>query len=176
MKAKGLIQVYTGCGKGKTTAAVGLAIRARGHNMKVCYIYFHKNPKRNKYSEHDVLQKIGIDVFGFAGEHPYCGKKTNSKDIRGQCLRGLDFVRKMYKEKKYDVLVLDEINISLRDKFLKTEEVIELLAAKPENLEIILTGRGAPLKIIKQADLVSKIQMIKHPYEKGIKARRGIEY
>jgi len=176
MKAKGLIQVYTGKGKGKTTAAIGLAVRARSHSLKVCYIYFHKDPKKWGYSEHILLKKIKVDVFGFAGNHPFCDKKAHSKEIREECLQGLDFIKTIYRKKKYDLLILDEINISLRDKFLKIDEIMALLETKPSELEIVLTGRGAPKKLIEMADLVSKVQKIKHPYEQGVKRRKGIEY
>lgn len=72
----GLIQIYTGDGKGKTTAAVGLACRGRSHNLKVCYIYLHKNPEKWEYGEHKILKKIGVDIFGFAKTHPFCNKKA----------------------------------------------------------------------------------------------------
>ena len=173
---QGLIQIYTGDGKGKTTAAVGLACRAVAHGLKVCCIYFHKNPERWKYGEHDTLRKLGIDIFGFAREHPHFYKKASLKKIREECLKGLEFVKKIYQEEKYDILILDEINISLRDGFLKEEEIMEILERKPENLELILTGRGASKRIIEKADLVSEIKNIKHPYESGIETRKGIEY
>ncbi len=176
MKSKGLVQIYTGSGKGKTTAAVGLAVRARGHDLRVCYIYFHKDPEKWGYSEYAVLKKVGIDVMGFARKHPCCDKKTNIERMRRDCLKGLDFVREIYRQKKHDLLILDEINISLWDGFLKTEEVISLIKARPVGLEVVLTGRGAPRKLIKLADLVSRIQKIKHPYERGVKRREGIEY
>ncbi len=176
MKAKGLIQVYTGDGKGKTTAAVGLACRARGHNLKVCYIYFHKDPAKFGYGEIKSLKKLGVDIFGFAKEHPGCDKKVNLKDIRRDCLKGLDFIKKAYEQNKYDILIGDEINICLRDGFLKEKEVIALFKSKPDNLEVILTGRGASKKLIKLADLVSIMQKAKHPYEKGVKGRKGIGY
>lgn len=176
MKSKGLVQIYTGDGKGKTTAAVGLAVRARGHGLRVCYIYFHKDPEKWGYSEHAVLKKIGIDVIGFARKHPCCDRKTNIEYIRKDCLKGLDFVKEVYRQKKYDLLILDEINISLRDGFLKTDEIMPILTEKPANLELVLTGRGASQKLIKLADLVSRIQKIKHPYDRGVKRREGIEY
>lgn len=175
-KAKGLIQIYTGDGKGKTTAAVGLAVRAVGHGLKVCYVYFHKDPDKWGYSEHGILKTIGIDVFGFAGKHPFCDKKTNFTEIRERCLKGVNFIKELYLQNKYDLLILEEINISLRDGFLKTEEVIPLLTAKPACLELILTGRGAARELIELADLVSNVQKIKHPYDRGVKARKGIEY
>jgi cob(I)alamin adenosyltransferase len=172
---KGLIEVYTGDGKGKTTAVIGLACRAIGHNLKVCYIYFHKNPERWGYGEFKILEKIGIDVFGFAKEHPYFDKVEKEK-LREECLKGIKFIKKIYKEKKYDVIICDEILISLRDGFLKEEEIIKIMEKKPENVELVLTGRIATEKIIEKADLVSEIKKIKHPYDKGIKSREGIEY
>ncbi len=176
MRPKGLIQVYTGDGKGKTTAAVGLACRARSYNLKICYIYFHKNPRKQGYGELKSLKKLGVDVYGFAKRHPDCYKKTDSSQIRKECLKALEFIRKIYKMNKYGVLILDEINISLRDGFLKENELLDILNSKPKDLELVLTGRGATGKIIQKADLVSRIKKIKHPYELGIRSRRGIEY
>ncbi|MEW6674525.1 MAG: cob(I)yrinic acid a,c-diamide adenosyltransferase [Nitrospirota bacterium] len=176
MRRKGFIQIYTGDGKGKTTAAVGLAVRAGGHNLKVCYVYFHKDPEKWEYGEHRVLEKIGVDIFGFAKKHPHFRKEIDPADIRKECLEGIEFIKRIYQEKKYDILILDEIIISLRDGFLKEEEVLGILDSKPEDLELILTGRGASEKIIERADLVSEIKKIKHPFDKGVQRRKGIEY
>jgi cob(I)alamin adenosyltransferase len=176
LKRKGLIQVYTGDGKGKTTAAVGLACRARGHNLKVYYIYFHKDPEKWEYGEHRVLKKLGVEVKGFAKKHPHFYKNISKEEVRKECLKGLEFVRKIYQENKYDILILDEILISLRDGFLKEVEILNILKTKPGNLELILTGRGATQKIIEQADLVSQIRKVKHPYDLGVQGREGIEY
>ena len=173
---KGLIQVYTGNGKGKTTAALGLALRAVGHNLKVCYIYFHKDPEKWEYGEHDALQKLGVDIFGFAKKHPHFFKKINPNEIRKECIEGLEFIKKIYQEDKYGILILDEIIIALRDGFLKEEEVLETLDSKPAHLELILTGRGATQRMIKKADLVSEIKKVKHPYDIGVRRRKGIEY
>jgi cob(I)alamin adenosyltransferase len=173
---KGLIEVYTGDGKGKTTAVVGLACRASGHNLKVCYIYFHKNPERWGYGEFKILKKIGVDIFGFGKEHPHFDKKVEKEKIREECLKGIEFIKKIFKEKKYDVIICDEILISLRDGFLEEEEIIKIMEEKPENIELVLTGRYITEKIIEKADLVSEIKKIKHPYDKGIKSRKGIEY
>jgi len=173
---KGLIHIYTGDGKGKTTAAIGLAIRARGQNLRVGYIYFHKEPERWGYAEHGILTKLGVDIFGFAKKHPHFHKDITADEIRHECLEGLGVIKGLYRENKYDLLILDEINISLRDGFLKEDEVLDILEAKPENLELVLTGRGASQKIIEKADLVSDIQAIKHPYDVGIQRRKGIEY
>lgn len=176
MQKKGLIQVYTGDGKGKTTAAVGLAIRARGHNLKVCYLSFHKNPEKWGYAEQKILKKIGVNVFPLVKKHPFCDKKVSFESIRDECLEALEFIKKIFKEKKYDILILDEINISVRDGFLKEEELLDILKNKPESLEIIITGRDAPKKILELADLISEVRKIKHPYDRGIKARKGIEF
>lgn len=170
---KGLIHVYTGEGKGKTTAAIGLACRALGHNLKVCFICFYKDPK---YGEYNTLRKLGVDIFGFAKRHPYFFKNTNPADIRRECLGALEFIKEIYRENKYDILILDEINISVRDGFLSEKEVLNILDSKPKDLELILTGRSASQKIIEKADLVSEIKKIKHPYDLGTKARKGIEY
>jgi len=172
---RGLIEVYIGDGKGKTSAVIGIVCRAKGHNLKVCYIYFHKNPEKWGYGEFKILKKIGVDIFGFAKEHSHF-EKVEKEKLREECLKGIEFIKKIYKEKKYDIVVCDEILISLRDGFLKEEEIIEIMEEKPENIELILTGRYITEKIIEKADLVSEIKKIKHPYDKGIKARKGIEF
>lgn len=176
MRQKGMIHVYTGDGKGKTTAALGLAMRAMGHGLKVAYIYFHKDPGRWDYGEHRILKKIGVEVFGFAERHPHFYKKLKTCEVRRECLKGLDFIKKAYDRGGYDMVILDEINICLRDGFLKKEEVLEILKKKPEALELVLTGRGAVKEVIEKADLVSKVAKVKHPYDSGARRKRGIEY
>lgn len=176
MKSKGLVHVYTGDGKGKTTAAVGLTVRALGHGLRVCYISFHKNPKKWGYSELAVLKKNGADVFALADKYSLCDKKVNVVGVGKDCVKGLNFVKGILESNKYDLLVLDEINISLRDGYLKADDVISILKTKPTGLEIVLTGRDAPIKLIKFADLVSRIVKVRHPYDKGVKRRKGVEY
>lgn len=176
MKEKGLVQVYTGDGKGKTTAAIGLAARARGHNLKVCYIYFHKDPVKWNSGEHKILKKIGVDMFGFACEYPRFCKDVKKESIVRECSRAIKFIKKLYKEKRYDMLILDEINISVRDGYLSEEDVLGIIRGKPEELELVLTGRGATKKVIGRADLVSRIEKVKHPYDSGVRRKIGIEY
>ncbi|MDI6751861.1 MAG: cob(I)yrinic acid a,c-diamide adenosyltransferase [bacterium] len=173
---KGLIQVYTGDGKGKTTAAIGLAVRARGQGLSVGYIYFYKEPGAWDYGEIRVLEKLGVDTFGFAQKHPHFYKDVSFEEMRKESLAGLEFIKKLYGENKYDLLILDEINISIRDGFLKEKEVLEIMEIKPEGLELVLTGRGATQKITEKAELVSRIEEIKHPYNTCIERRKGIEY
>lgn len=176
MLKRSLIQIYTGDGKGKTTASVGLAIRAAAHKLRICYIYFHKNPNKCQYAEQGILENLGVDVFGFAKKHPHFYKNINRAQVRRDCLGGLGFIKKVFGENKYEMLILDEILISLRDGFLKEEEILDILDSKPKKLELILTGRGATQKIIEKADLVSRIEKIKHPYDRGVERRQGIEY
>lgn len=181
MKKKGLIQVYTGNGKGKTTAAIGLACRAVGHNLKVCYISFHKNPKTWGYGEHNSLQKLEIDCFGFSKGRPNLYKTSSRQtdsyeNIRKKCLEGLEFIKTLFTKNIYDIIILDEIFISIKNDFLKEKEVLDILDTKPEKLELVLTGRNATKAIIEKADLVSEIKKIKHPYDLKIRRRKGIEY
>ena len=176
MKGKGLIQVYTGDGKGKSTAAIGQAVRAAGHGFKVGFVSFFKDPVVFGYGEFESLQKLGIRTSLFARRHPHFYKKINLDEVREECLNGMQFIKELFQDQSWDMLVLDEINIAVRDGFLKEEEVLSLLEAKPEKLELVLTGRGATERIIKRADLVSEIKEIKHPYEQGIGSREGIEF
>ncbi len=179
MDKTGLIQIYTGTGKGKTTAACGLAVRANARGFKVCWMSFHKDPKYYRKAEQQALRKLGITVRYLATEHPMCAVRKNSSlfvKLRGLCLKGLKAIRKIYKENKFDLLVLDELNISVRDGFLKENDVLEIMQEKPKNLELVITGRGATRKMINKADLVSLIKERKHPYKKGVAARKGIEY
>jgi cob(I)alamin adenosyltransferase len=151
MEKKGLIQVYTGTGKGKSTAAIGQAVRAAGHGFKVGFLSFFKDPEAFGYGEYKSLENLGIRIFLFAK-------------------------KELIRNPSWDMLVLDEVNIALRDGFLKEEDILSLLNAKPDKLELVLTGRGVTEKIIEMADLVSEIREVKHPYSRGVKSRKGIEY
>jgi ATP:corrinoid adenosyltransferase len=122
------------------------------------------------------MEKLGIKTFVFARKHPHFYKKLNLDEVREECLEGIEFIRELFADETWDMLILDEMNITIRDGFLKEKEVLALLEAKPQTLELILTGRGATEEIIRRADLVSEIREVKHPYEKGIQRREGIEY
>ncbi len=173
---RGLIQIYTGEGKGKTTAAAGLALRARGHNLKVGYIFFFKDPKKFGYAEIRLLKKLGVKVSGFSHKHPHFYKNLDPNNVRRQCLKGVEFIKKLYSEGSCDLLILDEILVSLHDGFLKEKEILEIMRLKPYGLELIMTGRGATSKIIKEADLASIIKKKKHYFDVGVKKRKGIEF
>jgi cob(I)alamin adenosyltransferase len=173
---KGLIQIYTGSGKGKSTAAIGQAVRAAGHGLKVGLVTFFKDPEAFGYGEYKSLEKLGIKTFLFAKKHPHFYKELNPDDVCRECSKGLEFIRELFRDPSWDMLVLDEINIAVRDGFLQEEEVLSLLEAKPVKLELVLTGRGITEKIMERADLVSEVREVKHPYSQGIKSRKGIEY
>jgi len=176
MPDKGLIQIYTGPGKGKSTAAIGQAVRAAGHGLKVGLVTFFKDPEAFGYGEYKSLEKLGIKTFLFAKKHPHFYKELNTEDVCQECSRGLDFIKELFRDSSWDMLVLDEINIAVRDGFLQEKELLSLLEAKPEKLELVLTGRGITGKIIEKADLVSEVREVKHPYRQGIKSRKGVEY
>ena len=244
MLKQGLIQIYTGDGKGKTTAAAGLAARALSRRLRVCWVSFFKGtvpdlPLRRKsegrigtvpcfVGETALLRKWGADVFRFVPEkgdcpNPCSSDKTGTehrdlrvrtesmtlrsglshscsspfrkgglrsdvssdsdetsegilqKKVRQECLKALGLISEIFK-KNYDVIILDEINIALRNGFLKEAEILLLLRHKPKSTEVVLTGRGATPGLIKAASLVTEMKKIKHPFDKGTKARPGIEY
>ena len=176
MKKKGLTQVYTGAGKGKSTAAIGQAARAAGHGLKVGFVSFFKDPEAFGYGEYKSLEKLGIKTFLFARKHPHFYKELNPDDVCRECSKGVEFIKDLFRDPSWDMLILDEMNIAVRDGFLKEEDVLALLDAKPEKLELVLTGRGVTEKIIEKADLVSEVREVKHPYSQGTKSRKGIEY
>ncbi len=173
---KGLIQVYTGPGKGKTTAAIGQAIRAIGHGMNVEIVYFYKMPSEWGYEELDILEDLNVEIHGFAKKHPHFYENSKAGEMRKKTLEGVKYVKKIFDEKNPDMLILDEILIGIRDGFLNEKELIDLLEKKPEGIELILTGRGATENIIEKADLVSKVKKIKHYSDEGVPSRPGIEF
>jgi len=174
LKKRGLIQVYTGKGKGKTTAALGLALRAAGAGLKVYIGQFLKGASYN-YSELKTLEKIKqikLEQFGQGCFIKGAAKSEDKELARG----GLKKVKKLMVQGKYDLMILDEINIALKLGLLSLDEVIQLINNKPGRLELVLTGRSAPAKILRIADLVTEMREIKHYYKKSVSARKGIEF
>jgi cob(I)alamin adenosyltransferase len=167
-----MIQVYTGYGKGKTTAALGLAIRAAGAGLKV---YIGQFIKGKNYSELNALKEIkNIKIEQF-GRGCFIKNVPQQKDIK-LAKNGLEKIKKIVSQRLYDVVILDEINVALYSKLLELKEVVSLLRKTPKKVELILTGRNAHPAIFEIADLISEIKEIKHYFKKGIKARKGIEY
>jgi len=167
----GMIQVYTGNGKGKTTAAIGLAVRASGAGLKV---YMAQFVKGRLYSEHKTLSGIkNIKVEQF-GRSCFIKRKPCRED-EILAAKGLDRVKRAVLCGKYRVIILDEINIALKLKLVCLDDLIGIIRQAPRDMEFIFTGRCAPLRLLKCADLVSQIKEVKHYYNKGVKARKGIE-
>lgn len=169
---KGYIQVYTGNGKGKTTAALGLALRAAGAGYK---IFIGQFIKKKKCSEHKALERfkdlITVKQYGtgfLRGESPTGSEIESAR-------KGLEEVKRIIISKMYDVVILDEINIATHYNLFSIEELLDVLDIKPRAVELILTGRYADKKIIDKADLVTEMKEIKHYKKKGVKARVGIE-
>ncbi len=173
-KSKGLVQVFTGNGKGKTSAALGAVIRALGHGLRVYVVFFMKGDY--PYGEFSTLRKlpnVNIASFGFR-------RLTDPANIKleeiEQAKQALSAVREAMLSGNYDMVVLDEVNIAAAWKLIELNEVVKLIKDKPSNVELILTGRYADAKVIELADLVTEMVKIKHPYDKGVLARKGIEF
>ncbi len=175
-KTHGLLMVNTGDGKGKTTAALGLLVRAAGRGMRCCLIQFMKS-KTDRYGEHESLEKLGVEVHTMGDGFTW---DTNDKtqDIATSEKTWALCVEKMRSE-DYDLLVFDEIVYVLDYKFLDVTKVLDEIRAvreKQPNLHIIMTGRNAPAELIEAADLVTEMKEIKHPFHAGIYAQQGIEF
>jgi cob(I)alamin adenosyltransferase len=174
---KGLLIVYTGSGKGKTTCALGAAFRAIGQGLRVLMVQFIKGSWH--YGELDTAKMLGDDKIeirpmgrGFVKVGP---GETDPEDVR-MCREAWEFSREQIQSGKYGLVILDEINYVIGYKMLDAEPVIEALARRPEHVHVICTGRNAHPKLIELADLVTEMREIKHPFSKGILAQRGIDY
>ena len=177
-KKKGFIHIYTGDGKGKTTAALGLALRALGAGKKVAIIQFMKKPSS---SEHKAIKKyklpILIESYGI-GYYKILGDKKPKSAHKLAAQKALERAREIITSQKYDLIILDEFNVVISFGLIDIDDVIKMLMADGKQLtaEIILTGRKADPKLKKLADLVTVMKKVKHYYDTGIKARKGIEY
>jgi len=169
---KGYVQVYTGDGKGKTTAALGLSLRAAGAKLKVFIAQFVKGMEYSeleavkRYSDLITLKQYGRDAF-------IHGKPT--KEDFDAAEKGFDELKDVILSGKYSLVIIDEANIAIYYKLFSVEDLISLIDEKPEHVEIVITGRKADPKIIERADLVTEMKEIKHYYTNGVKARKGIE-
>ncbi len=169
----GLIHVYTGPAKGKTTAALGLAVRACGHGRRILIVLFMKG--RTDYGELRALRFLpSTEVVQF-GQPGFVFKDSVQPEDIDQARRGLAFVREAMTQ-GYDLLILDEIVCAVDFGLLDISDVVDCIQSKPASLELVLTGRNAPEALIDLADYVTVMQEVKHPYAKGIQAREGIEY
>ncbi len=173
----GLIIVYTGDGKGKTTAALGMALRAVGRGWRVLMIQFGKGAWH--YAELDSAKRLAPDFeilpMGI-GFYKILDDKHTEAEHRAAAENALAFAQEKIASNEYDMIILDEINGLFAAGLLTLEPVLQILDHKPRDLSLVLTGRNAPPKVIERADLVTEMREIKHPYQKGILAQKGIDY
>lgn len=175
----GYIQVYTGNGKGKTTASLGLAMRALGRSWKVLIIMFTKGG--NDYGELNSFRNLSQEISDNltiiqAGMDRIVYEGNKSKEDATEISKGWEIAKKAIKNDEYNLIILDEANIAIDLGFIDIKEVIEVLKNKPQEMEIVLTGRNAKKEIVEIAHLVSEIKPIKHYWDTGVVARKGIEY
>jgi cob(I)alamin adenosyltransferase len=188
----GLIHVYTGDGKGKTTAALGLALRAAGHGMRTYIGQFMKGQDygelesakmlvtaENNGTDLSHLSLLTIERFGKPTFIHISADGTQStateQDVR-MAQEGLAAVRQAMLSNAYDIVVMDEINVALYFRLLAVQDVLKVIDEKPQEVELVLTGRRVPQEILDRADYVTEMRQIKHPYERGIQARKGVEF
>lgn len=173
---KGLIHIYTGDGKGKTTAAVGQGTRTSGAGFKVLMVQFLKG---DDTGELHSIEKLSPDFqlirFAKANKFYFQMTEVEKQQVKENVKVGLNTILQHLKEENYNLIIMDEIMAVLSNQIATVEEVLNLINNKPAHVELILTGRNAPQELVNVADYVTEMRMIKHPYEQGIFARKGIE-
>ncbi|MEM2941823.1 MAG: cob(I)yrinic acid a,c-diamide adenosyltransferase [Candidatus Bathyarchaeia archaeon] len=171
--AKGLVHVYTGNGKGKTTAALGLALRAAGHRKRVCIIMFLKGG--HSYGERCSGKRIpGLEISVYGRRHFVKGKPAEA-DIK-EARVAFEHAKRAVEEGGYDVVILDELTHAINLGMIKLSDVKKLIDEKPRGLELVITGRDSPQELMEAADYVTEFVERKHPYKRGVGPREGIEY
>jgi len=176
---KGLVHIYTGDGKGKTTAAAGLAVRAAGFGLQVLFVQFFKEdraPSGEKSFFKDYASEA-VTVLRSNCRHPFfTGKKTDEEAVRAAIGKTFAMVRELVLSGGLDLLVLDEIISVVRGGWIPMDEFIDFLESRPPGLEVVLTGRDAPPELVRLADYVTEMLKIKHPFDEGIGARKGFDF
>jgi len=167
------VEVFTGDGKGKTSAALGTVLRALGHGLKVFFVFFMKG--KFPYGEQKILAQLPNVDLAVYGHGTFVDPNNVKEEEKVEARKALEAARQAMLSDKYDVVVLDEVNIAAAWKLIDVDEVIRLVAEKPEKVELILTGRYADPKIIELADLVTDMVKVKHPYDKGVRSRKGFD-
>jgi len=171
---QGLVQIFTGDGKGKTSAALGAVLRASGNGLRAYIVFFMKGDY--PYGESRILSKLpNVDMARF-GLRTFCDPTNVKPEEKEQARLALAAAREAMLSGNYDLVVLDEVNIAVAWKLVELDEVIRLIEDKPPGVELILTGRYADTKLVQLADLVTEMLKIKHPYDEGVVPRQGIEY
>ena len=177
MSKNGLTIVYTGKGKGKTTAALGIALRATGYKKKICMIQFIKGSWHYGEMESSKLLEPEFEMVaigkGFVGIIDDKSPKEDHQKIAKEAIR---ISNEKMQSGKYDIVILDEINYAVNLNLISLDDVLNLIKSKPENVDLVLTGNYAKEEVIEVADLVTEMKEIKHPFQKGIKAKEGIDF
>ncbi len=171
---QGLVQIFTGDGKGKTTAALGPVLRAAGQGLRIYVVFFMKGDyPYGEFATLPMLPNVEVSKFGLTS---FCNPRNVKQEEKDQARLALDAARTAVMSGKYDLVVMDEVNVATSWNLIDPDEVVKLVKEKPQKVELILTGRYAPDKLVELADLVTEMRKVKHPFDKGIKARKGIEY
>jgi cob(I)alamin adenosyltransferase len=171
---RGLVEIFTGDGKGKTSAALGVTLRALGQGLRANIVYFMKGDF--PYGEQNILSQLPNVTFANFGFQDFVDPDNVKPEEKEEAGKALGAARKAMLSLKYDVVILDEVNVAVAWKLIDVDDVIKLINDKPQNVELILTGRYADTRLIELADLVTDMVKVKHPYDKGILARKGIDY
>ena len=170
---KGYIHIYTGPGKGKTTAALGLGLRAAGAGFIVHMIQFMKG---RRYSEINSIENLPNFTISQHGRDEFVSKENPEQIDIDLAMDGFVHAKDLIKKNNHDMIILDELNVAVDFNLISVEKVIELIEKKPEKLELVMTGRNAHPELVKIADIVTEMLEIKHPYQQGIPARKGIDF
>lgn len=173
-KTKGLLAVFTGNGKGKTTASLGLAFRALGHGQKVCIIQFIKGSW--KYGEMETAKQFSSLLDFHVMGRGFTWKSDDLEQDKAVALEAWEFAKKTIMENNHSLVILDELTYLPHYKMIDEQEILKVLASKPSGLHVVVTGRYATEKLVELADLVTEMVAIKHPYKSGIKAQKGFEF
>jgi len=177
MSKNGLTIVYTGKGKGKTTAALGIALRATGYKKKICMIQFIKGSWH--YGEMESSKRLEPEFEMVAIGKGFVGiidDKSPKEDHQKIAKEAIKISNEKIQSEKYDIVILDEVNYAVNLNLISLEDVLNLIKSKPQNVDLVLTGNYAKEEVIEAADLVTEMKEIKHPFQKGIKAKEGIDF
>ena len=171
---KGLLVVYTGAGKGKTTAALGMAIRCLGHGINVAVVQFIKGAKDT--AEERILKSFGDQVVFLRMGEGYTWETQNRERDTVVAQEAWAETERFLRNPAFGMVILDELNIAIHHGYVSLDQVLKAVAQRPPMLHVVITGRGAKPELIEAADLVSEMKMVKHPFRKGIKAQKGVEF
>lgn len=172
---KGLIHIYTGDGKGKTTAALGQGIRTSGSGFRVLMAQFLKGDDTGELYSIEKIPNFDIIRFIKANKFYFQMNEIEKKQVQQGIMEGMKIIEGHLKEEHYNLIILDEIMAILNYKILTVDVILDLIESKPHHVELILTGRNAPPELVERADYVTEMKLIKHPFQQGIYARKGIE-